>query len=112
MTQDYERGLYYDQYVRRVAEILLGLFLDLERIHRRVFQDNFETDMTPAAVEKIVKGTLAGVRPTLCRYTHKHMRENKITPELWTLCESGNLEAVGMCPLWEGQRDAAAIGKP
>ena len=112
VTQDYERGLYYEQYVRRVSEILLGLFLDLERIHRRAFQENSEADVSPAAVDKIVKDILAGVRPTFCRYTHKHMRENRITPELWTLCESGNLDAVSMCPLWEGQRDAVAVRKP
>jgi len=102
VIQDYERGLYYEQYLDRVTVVLLGLFLDLERIHKRVFKENYETDTNPTTVRSIVKDILAGVHSTFCPYAHKHMAEKKVTPELWTLCESGTAEAVKKCPLWEG----------
>lgn len=102
VAQDYERDLYYDQYVSRVTDILLGLLLDLERIHKRVFQENYEAKTIPSALEGIINEILVGVRSTFCPYAHKHMRNKKITPELWTLCESGNVEAMRLCPLWEG----------
>ncbi|MFH1940994.1 MAG: hypothetical protein ABIL68_02725 [bacterium] len=107
VIQDYERGLYYEQYVERVSIILLGLFLDLERIHKRVFQENYEADTKPAAIEKIVDDILAGVHSTFCPYVHKHIAEKKVTPALWTLCESGDKEAVRMCSQWEGIRKPA-----
>ncbi|RMF93024.1 MAG: hypothetical protein D6736_02485 [Nitrospinota bacterium] len=111
VTQDYERGLYYAQYVSRVTVILLGLFLDLERLHRRVFGENYETDTNPSTLEAIIDDILAGVRPTFCPYVHKHMRDRKVTPALWALCESGDAEAVHMCPLWEGQREMPVTTK-
>lgn len=104
VTQDYERGLYYNQYINRVYVILLGLFLDLERIHERVFHENYEADTNENTVKKIIDGILNGVRSTFCQHVHKHIRQNKVTPELWAVCESGIDEAVRMCPLWEGQR--------
>ncbi len=109
VTQDYERGLYYNQYVSRVRTILLGLFLDLERIHKRVFQESYEAEANPNALEGIINDILAGVGSTFCPYVHKHMRENKVTPELWPLCESGNADAVRMCPRWEGQRETTPV---
>jgi hypothetical protein len=102
VEQDYDRSLYYDQYIRRVRSILHGLFLDLERIHLRVFQENCEPDVGPSRVEGLIHDILAGVCPTLCPYAHKHMREKKILPDLWALCESGTPEAVAKCPHWEG----------
>jgi hypothetical protein len=108
VTQDYERDLYYDQYVSRVHEILLGLFFDIERIHKRIFQENYENDISPSAAERAVKDILDGIRSTLCPYAHRHMRDGKITPELWSLCESGHDDAVSLCPLWEGTHKTAS----
>ena len=105
VTQDYERGLYYEQYLSRVTNILLGLFLDLERIHERAFQTSCETNTSPHALESIISKILAGVHSTSCPYIHKHMSEKKVTPELWTRCESGHEEAIKKCPLWEGSSD-------
>lgn len=102
VNQDYERNLYYDQYVTRITGILRGLFLDLERIHKRVFGEYYEANVEPAVVENILKDVLTGVRSTFCPYVHKHMREKKINPELWTYCESGHTDAIKMCPYWEG----------
>ncbi len=100
VLQDYDRGLYYSQYVNRVKLILAGLFLDVESIHYRVFKENFEENVTSDAIMREVEQILAGVNGTSCKYIHKHMVENKITPELWTTCESGQEDAVKSCPFY------------
>ncbi len=113
VSQDYERGLYYEQYVTRVRVILLGLFLDLERIHKRVFQENYEAGtVNPGTAQSIIEGILAGVHSTFCPLVHKHMAEKKVTPELWTRCESGYSEAVQMCPLRDDRRELTSSRQP
>jgi hypothetical protein len=107
VSQDYERDLYYEQYLNRVTTILLGLFLDLERIHKNVFQETYEADTNPSTIRSFVEDILAGVRSTFCPFVHKHIADNRITPELWTRCESGNTDAVRLCPNWEGLRESA-----
>ena len=107
VSQDYERGLYYEQYLSRVTDIMRGLFLDLERIHKRVFTENYETDTNPTTITKIINDILAGVHSTFCTYAHKHMADKTVTPELWARCESGNAQAVRMCPKWEGPKEPA-----
>lgn len=99
VVQDYERSLYYDQYVTRVATTLTSLYLDLDRIHKNVFEQSYSVDVE---VSNIIGEMLKGVRPTFCKYIHKHIREKKIKPELWTLCETGKEVAVEKCPCWEG----------
>jgi len=99
VVQDYERGLYYDQYVTRIATTLTALYLDLDRIHKNVFGQSYPSDVE---VSDIIEEMLKGVRPTFCKYVHKHMREKKIKPELWALCETGERDAVEKCPCWEG----------
>lgn len=99
VVQDYERGLYYDQYVTRVATTLTSLYLDLDRIHKNVFEQSYPVDVE---VSDIIGEMLKGVRPTFCKYIHKHIKEKKMKPELWTLCETGKEGAVETCPRWEG----------
>ncbi|MDF0592330.1 hypothetical protein P0O24_01865 [Methanotrichaceae archaeon M04Ac] len=101
VVQDYERGLYYDQYVSRAANILTSLYLDLDRIHKNAFGQRYPVDTTDESA--IVDDVLKGVRNTYCKYVHKHMREDKVTHELWPLCETGNEDAVKKCPHWEGK---------
>lgn len=102
VLQDYERCLYYEQYLTRIKTIMVGLFLDIERIHMRVFKEYYEPDTSNSTVEKIVDNTIAGVRPTLCKYVHRHMADKKISPELWSKCESGLEAAINKCQYWEG----------
>ena len=98
VIQDYERGLYYNQYVTRAATVLTSLYLDVDRIHKNVFGQSYQVE-TEAQV--IVGEMLKGIRPTFCRYVHKHMKEQKVAPELWSLCETGG-DAPASCPHWEG----------
>jgi hypothetical protein len=100
VAQDYERSLYYDQYVTRVARILEGLLLDLERLHNRVFAQYFDAEHSPSVVTRMVGEVLAGVRPTFCPHVHKHIKEGNVTPELWALCETGDQGATHVCAHW------------
>ncbi|MCF6149430.1 MAG: hypothetical protein E3K37_12320 [Candidatus Kuenenia sp.] len=74
VQQDYERSLYYDQYLSRVAVTLTSLYLDLDRIHKNIFGQSYPVE---GEVRTIVSAMLEGVRPTFCEYIHKHMREKK-----------------------------------
>ena len=102
VRQDYERNLYYDQYISRVSITLASLYLDLDRIHKNVFGQSYPVD---GDVKAIVGDMLEVVRTTFCQYIHKHMRQKKITPELWSFCETGKTEAIEKCPFWEGKKN-------
>ncbi|HET6347763.1 MAG TPA: hypothetical protein VFH88_01640, partial [Candidatus Krumholzibacteria bacterium] len=101
VAQDYERDCYYEQYVERVKDILMGLLLDLEHIHKKVFGEYYTSDDVDKATAE-VECILLGVNPTFCKFVHKHMKENKITPDQWTQCECGIREITGICKHWEG----------
>jgi hypothetical protein len=101
VKEDYDRDLYYDQYVTRIAMNLTSLYMDLNRLHKNVFNVPYSDE---GEIKDIVENVLGGVRSTLCVYIQKHMDEQKITPELWPLCETGNKEAVKLCRYWEGRR--------
>jgi hypothetical protein len=84
VRQDYDRGLYYEQYVNRVQLILNALLNDLERLHERVFGLPYlAEDDNPV---QIVADLLKDVRPTHCLLIHQHMRQGVITPKLWPTC--------------------------
>lgn len=100
LKQDYERNLYFEQYVTRVSTTLTSMYLDIDRVHERVFGQPYPLE-PPEDVSYIVEETLKGIRHTMCDYVHKHMREGKIAPRLWPLCETGG-KAAEECELWEG----------
>jgi hypothetical protein len=99
VKQDYERDLYYQHYVTRVQTILISLYQDLDRIHNNVFGQAYPIGNTH--VHDLVMETLKGVKPTLCPKVHNHIRQNKITPELWPICETGVPKAVRTCPYYK-----------
>jgi len=101
ITQDYERNRYYEQYLRRSVVALQSLYRRLEIAHKQVFGQEYLPD---ADVTFLIEGVIAGVGPTFCKYIQKHHWEKKITPELWSMCETGNEEAAKQCPFWEGKR--------
>lgn len=96
---DYDRNLYYDQYIERTKNALIGLYIALENCHTTYFEQKYNQS---GDASQIVKGVLQGVYPTLCPYVHKHMREGRITPDLWSKCETG--QGITYCPLWEGEK--------
>lgn len=94
---DYSRNMYFDQYVERTKYALRSLYDALERCHEKNFMQKYDT---VADTAKVVDSILYGVPSTSCKYVHKHMKEGKITPNLWPMCETG--EESSTCPLWEG----------
>lgn len=101
ITQDYERNRYYEQYLRRSVVALHSLYRRLEIAHKQVFGQEYLPD---ADVTFLIEGVIAGVGPTFCPYIQKHHWEKKITPKLWSICETGSEEAAKQCPFWEGKR--------
>lgn len=99
VAQDYDRDLYYEHYISQVSLILTSLYSDVDRIHRNVFGQEYPAKTDAPA--NIVADLLKGVSPPLCKFVHKHMRQKKITPRLWSLCEAGSEAAKKECPLWE-----------
>ena len=97
IKQDYERNLYYCQYISRVKMILTTLYQDLNRIHKRIFGDNY-SNLTG---DEIYTSLLSGVDSKPCPYVHKHWKQKVINPDIWTFCESGVDEAVKSCPFWK-----------
>ncbi|MDQ7790240.1 MAG: hypothetical protein RDU41_09340, partial [Clostridia bacterium] len=71
VVKDYERGLYYSQYVTRAAVELTSLYLDVDRIHKNVFGQSYQVETDAQA---IVGEMLKGIRPTFCKYAHEHVR--------------------------------------
>ena len=100
VKEDYDRDLYYDQYITRVGTTLVSLYRDIDRIHKNVFGKKYPVEAGESA-ETIVKNLLAGVSPSFCPKLQKHMHKKMITPDLWTLCETGNGEVIKECPLWD-----------
>lgn len=90
VIQDFERNLYFDDYLKRVESILLALHRRLQQIHESVFG---ATRPGPKG-EETVRGLLIGVKPNYCEYVNRHMRDKKkikfIARDLWATCESGH----------------------
>jgi hypothetical protein len=97
VEQDYERNLYYDQYLARVVATLTGLYQDIDRIHEQTFSAYYPIKNGNA--QRVVEDLLKGVRPTMCKYVNEHMRKGLVTPEVWTLCEVGEPPSA-KCPHW------------
>jgi hypothetical protein len=98
VKQDYERNLYYDQYITRVVAALTGLYQDIDRIHEQAFGERYPIHNGNAG--SVVTGLLRGVHPTMCRYVEEHMPKGLVTPEDWTLCEVGEPHSRH-CPHWK-----------
>ncbi len=98
IQHDYDRNLYYKQYIDRVALVLMSLYHELDRIHTSVFGSSYPLE--DGSLPNLVDDILGGVKPTFCKFVHEHIRTGKITPELWPLCETGVDEVVKTCPHW------------
>jgi len=109
INQDYERNMYYEHYVSRVQLILESLYADIDQVHHNIFGAQYPDPDGERAPHRIVEELLAGIRPMHCKYIHKHMMEGKITPKLWSLCETGTVEREAhkvkdrqqICKEWE-----------
>ena len=99
IIQDYERNLYYIQYVDRISVLLNSLYEETDRAHKKVFGQEYPVEPEKTQ-EELIENLLSGIRPTYCPFVHKHMKKKLITSDLWAKCESGNPLATTLCPYW------------
>ena len=84
IREDYDRGLYYQQYVQRTERALRGLYDEACAAHRRVFDEDVCGD-DGAALDRY----LDALQPTFCPYVHEHMRLGVVRCKHWPMCETG-----------------------
>lgn len=87
MKQDYERQLYYEQYIKRVSTTLTSMYSAINQVHKRVFKNEY-----PGHDLQTVDEILEGTKYTWCKHIDLHMKEDKITPMIWPLCETGRVD--------------------
>lgn len=99
IQQDYERNIYYNQYITRVKNILESLYLDLCRLHKTIFGQEYHPPGVISA-EAFIHELLSGVTPVRCKHIVSHMRRGIVTPKLWPLCETEEVSSRQDCPHW------------
>lgn len=99
---DYDRIMYYAQYVERVKASLKGLFNKVNRLHEHIFEDNYYKEKVDP--DKFVNDVLVGMEPSMCDYVADCISPPKevITSDLWSRCETGR--DVEKCPHHPRQR--------
>lgn len=109
IINDYERNIYYDRYIEQVETSLESLYRKLNQIHNEVFSgpyDEGESRKKEKNNEEKERDKnsmieeLIGAKPKRCDYFNRHMREKKITPGQWTICETGWKDDSKRCPHW------------
>lgn len=95
---DYDRNMYYEQYLFRVRTALINLYNDVDRLHKKFFGERYHLEESEDT-RKVVEGILKGAEPTMCQFVEKHLKSGKITPKLWTRCETGG-ERAKECKYW------------
>jgi hypothetical protein len=93
VAQDYERNLYYVQYLHRISKIFLNLYDEINQIHFDIFGSNYPEKNNSNIIERFKE-----LYPTFCPYIYKHMNEKKIKPWFWVNCETGLDETTEKCP--------------
>lgn len=114
VIHDYERNIYYESYLNHVAALLKSLYRDVDQIHGEVFREPYlkeEEEEKEKKINEIVSNLIDEARPKRCKHIYKHMKEKKITPGLWILCETGYKEDLERCPHWryEGKSEKNEI---
>jgi hypothetical protein len=100
VKQDFDRGTYYDQYVARARSILVSLYDDVERTHKGFFGQAYDASTDSF---DIVDGLLKGVKNTRCLHVDRCMKEGKVKPDHWAVCEAGG-KAAEDCKLYTGKK--------
>lgn len=94
---DYDRNRYYEQYVERSKAALIALYLSADRHHKNIFGDFYDSEKArPDDVKIIIDEVLGGISSTMCKNVSKCMIGNIVTPDMWSVCETG-LE-IENCP--------------
>lgn len=108
IKNDYRRNKYFRDYLSRSRSSLNALFSEVLNVHERVYgkkycktkYDNLDER------EKVVMNAMGGSKALYgkqCPKIHKHYQKNKITPDEWSTCESG--QDYEKCKKWPENDD-------
>jgi hypothetical protein len=87
---DYDRNRYYEQYVERSKAALIALYQSTDRHHKNIFGDFYDPEKArPNDVTIIINEVLGGINSTMCKNISKCMIGNIVTPDMWSVCETG-----------------------
>jgi hypothetical protein len=102
VRQDLERKLYFCFYLVRVNDVLESLYDSVCLI----YSDTFGKEYPRKKEEKeTITKMLGGMVPKICECAPRHLIENKINPELWPICETGNMEIIEKnCKVWKEEK--------
>lgn len=90
---DYDRNLYYMQYINRSREALKALYISADRYHRNIFRSSYYSKEEIPEIETIIDEVLSGISPTMCNNISKCMIGNIVKPDMYAVCETGlNIE--------------------
>jgi hypothetical protein len=95
VKQDFERDLFYSQYITRVRTALIYLYNDIDRLHFNAFKKSYPLGESENAMT-VVDGILKGAQPTMCKKVYEHMKSGIISIDMWPSCESGG-NAIESC---------------
>ena len=88
IKKDYDRTRYFDQYHQRCRLALWSLCERVNIWHQAVFGAPFPC----TNAWDVARRVLDGAQSTCCPWVHKHLRNGWITPDLWSLCETGDIK--------------------
>jgi hypothetical protein len=88
IRQDYEATIYFFDYLDRMELVLVRLYENLEEIHKQLFTEYYNSE---DSYKEAIKNLLRESLPNRCKYIDEHIRERKIKPDLWHMCETSLL---------------------
>jgi len=86
---DYDRNLYYNQYVNRCRAALNCLYTSADRYHKNIFKSFYYSEQDKPEVETIIDEVLCGINSTMCKNISKCMIGNIVKPDMYSVCETG-----------------------
>ena len=101
VRQDLERKLYFCSYLQRVYDVLESLYDSVCLIYHDIYNEEYLEEEEKKKEKEIITKMLAVMMPKICEYAPRHLIENKINPELWPICETGNMEIIKNCKIWK-----------
>lgn len=103
IKRDYDRTFYFNQYYRRCQLALTSLCERVNIWHQAVFGAPFPDTKG----EEVAKRILDGGQSTFCPWVYRHMKKGWITPDLWPLCETGDIKrhvVEAECPVFQREK--------
>ncbi len=102
IKNNYRRDIYYRRYISRVVSTLSSLFDHTLSLYKKIYDQDYNPLYNSVEErEKVVWTALGGkegICGKFCPLLNEHYLTNKITPERWALCQTG--EGYKECKEW------------